>query len=437
MHKYSHFLFCSILGFSLFGCGSKKSTQPPAAAVPVQLYQKDGTAVNDLLGYSVAGAGDVNGDGKADFIIGAYGTTGAAGSAYVYSGATGSLLYQKNGAAADDRLGRSVASAGDVNGDGNTDFIVGAAFANPGGLSNAGSAYVYSGTDGSLLYQKNGAAAFDDLGESVAGAGDMNGDGKADFIVGAPDADPGGLSVAGSAFVYSGANSGLLYQKNGAAAGDVLGRSVAGAGDVDGDGKADFIIGAFLADPGGLSAAGSAYVYSGATGALLYQKNGGAARDSLGLSVAGAGDVNGDAKADFIIGVPSADPGGLSNAGSAYLYSGATGALLYQKNGAAANDRLGNSVAGAGDVNGDGKGDFIIGADHALFDAGSAFLYSGATGALLYQKDGAAGNDILGQSVAGAGDVNGDGKADFIIGAYGADPGGVSQAGSAYVISIR
>ena len=266
MIKHSHFLFCSILGFSLFGCGSKKSTQPPAATMPVQLYQKDGAAVNDFLGISVAVAGDVNGDGKADFIIGASG-------------------------------------------------------ADPGGLSAAGSAYVYSGATGVLLYQKNGATADDQLGSSVASAGDMNGDGKADFIISAPDADPGGLSIAGSVFVYSGATGALLYQKNGAA-GDGLGRSsVARAGDANGDGNTDFIVGASRADPGGLSNAGSAYLYSGATGALLYQKNGAAANSYLGNSVAGAGDVNGDAKADFIIGAPYADPGGLSQAGSAYVIS--------------------------------------------------------------------------------------------------------------------
>ena len=113
------------------------------------------------------------------------------------------ILYQKNGAAFNDFLGFSVASAGDVNGDGVPDFIIGAFGADPGGLSLAGSAYVYSGADGSLLYQKNGAAAGDNLGNSVAGAGDVDGDGKADFIIGVPFTDPGGLSAAGSAYVIS------------------------------------------------------------------------------------------------------------------------------------------------------------------------------------------------------------------------------------------
>jgi len=410
------------------------------------LYQENGAAANDWLGNSVAGAGDVNADGRADFIIAAEwadpGGRGDAGSAYVYSGLNGLLLYQKDGAAAGDGLGYSVAGAGDVSGDGRADFIIGAINADPGGRTNAGSAYVYSGLDGSLLYQMNGAAAGDLLGYSVAGAGDVNGDGRADFIIGAPYADPGGRSNAGSVYVYSGLDGLLLYQMNGAAVYDVLGSSVAGAGDVNGDGRADFIIGAPGADPGGRENAGSAYVYSGVNGSLLYQMNGAFALDWLGSSVAGAGYVNwgsnGDWNADFIIGAPGADPGGRSNAGSVYVYSGVNGSLLYQNNGAAAGDNLGSSVAGAGDVNRDGYADFIIGAPGAdpsgRTDAGSAYVYSGLNGSLLYQRDGAAAGDNLGSSVAGAGDVSGDWTGDLIIGAPQADPGGQSNAGSAYVL---
>ena len=114
-----------------------------------------------------------------------------------------------------------------------------------------------------------------------------------------------------------------------------------------GDGKADFIVGAPYADPGGRADAGSAYVFSGADGSLLYQKDGGAAGDNFGLSVSAAGDGNGDGKADFIVGANGADPGGRADAGSAYVYSGADGSLLYQKDGVATEDRFGLSVGGA------------------------------------------------------------------------------------------
>jgi len=172
---------------------------------------------------------------------------------------------------------------------------------------------------------------------------------------------------------------------------------------------------------------------------LLYQKNGAAAGDNMGYSVASAGDVNGDGRADFIIGAYAADPGGLGDAGSVYVYSGATGAdlLQFQKNGAFAGDRLGWSVASAGDVNRGGRADIIIGAPGAsLGDAGSAFVYSGSTGGLLVQKEGAEATDFFGLSVASAGDVNGDGKSAFIIGAYSANPGGLAGAGSAYVFGL-
>ncbi len=410
-------------------------------------YQKNGAVAGDRFGFSVSTVGDVNGDGKSDFIVGAYyadpGGLSAAGTAYVYSGATGTVLYTLNGAAANDYFGFSVSTAGDVNGDGKSDFIVGAYGADPEGLSAAGTAYVYSGATGAVLYTLNGAATGDRFGYSVSTAGDVNGDGKSDFIVGAYGADPGGSSLAGSAYVYSGATGTLLYTLNGAAAGDCFGYSVSTAGDVNGDGKSDFIVGAYLASPAGVGAyAGSAYVYSGATGTVLYTLNGAAASDYFGCSVSTAGDVDGDGKSDFIVGAFYADPGGLSAAGTAYVYSGATGTVLYTLNGAAANDYFGISVSTAGDVNGDGKSDFIVGAYGAdpggLLDAGTAYVYSGATGAVLYPLNGAAAANYFGRSVSTAGDVNGDGKSDFIVGAYGANPAGVgAYAGSAYVYLAR
>src|SRR3972149_640460 len=229
------------------------------------LFEKYGAATEDLFGYSVALVEDLDGDGRSDFIIGAptvdTGLAADVGAAYVYSGANGALLYQKNGTKANDQFGVSASGIGDVNGDGINDFIVGAYLADPFNRANAGSAFVYSGFNGSLIYQKDGAFNGDRLGGSVAAAGDVNADGRDDFIMGAARANPAGRIDAGSAFVYSGTDGSLLYRKDGATAGDELGFSVAGAGDLNGDGKADFIVGSPLASPSGLANAGSAYVH--------------------------------------------------------------------------------------------------------------------------------------------------------------------------------
>lgn len=431
----------SSLSWQIVGLGLLAIESTLAQGTAVLLYQKNGAVAGDGLGICVAGAGDVNADGKADFIIGApsanSGDQPHAGSVYVYSGSDGSLLYEKDGAVAGDDFGASVASAGDVNGDGKADFIVGAPYARPNGLEIAGTVYVYSGANGSLLYKKDGVSADLRLGISVASAGDVNRDGKTDFIVGADFASPGGRRQAGSAFVYSGADGSLLYQVDGAEAGDNLGWSVASAGDVNGDGRADFIIGAPGTCWGANYYVGSVYVYSGADGSLLYKELGAMAYGRLGTSVASAGDVNGDGKADFIVGTLWGSPGEPAGAGSAFIYSGADGCLLYEKHGTAGGDWFGFSVGSAGDVNGDGRADFIIGAPHFIRGkdgaTGSAFVYSGADGSLLCQIHGTAAGDNLGWCVASAGDVNRDGKDDFIIGTRFANPAGRPGAGSAYV----
>lgn len=404
-----------------------------AGSAVVMLYQKKGAAAGDQFGYSIA-SGDVNGDGKTDLIVGAPlaspGGVTNSGTVYVYSGADGSLLYQKNGAAAQDQFGFAVASVGDANGDGKADFAVGAPFATPAKV------YVYSGADGALLYRIDGSPGGDLLGYSLAPAGDLNGDGKSDFIVSAPFASPDTSNpFSGAVYVYSGADTTLIYKKVGA--GNFFGFSVASAGDVDGDGKPDFIVGAPFADSIGGSAGGSIYLYSGAGGALLYQKAGAASGDNFGSSVASAGDANGDGKSDFIVGASLAAPGGLLDAGSAYLYSGATGTLLFEKDGAASGDNFGAAVTSAGDMNGDGKADFLVGASSAdpggRVDAGSAYLYSGGDGSFLFQKDGVAAGDALGSCLSWAGGISGLGQGGFAIGASLANPGGLADAGSVFL----
>ena len=408
-----------------------------------------GLAAGDQFGLSVSTAGDVNGDGYSDVIVGANGNDAGgsnAGRAYIFFG--GSSMNNVadiilTGAAVSDNFGTSVSSAGDVNGDGYSDVIVGANFNDAGG-TNAGRAYIYFG--GSSMnnvadINLTGAAASDNFGTSVSTAGDVNGDGYSDVIVGASANDAGGTN-AGRAYVYFGGSSmndiaDVLI--TGEAASDGLGISVATAGDVNGDGYSDLIVGAYLNDAGG-SNAGRAYVYFG--GSVMNNVadvtlTGVAVSDQFGISVSTAGDLNGDGYSDVIAGANLNDAGGAS-AGRAYVYFGGnlmdnTADVLLT--GAAANDQYGSSVSTAGDVNGDGYSDLIIGADQndaGGSSAGRVYLYD------YFMKNeiipdlsmtGEATENYLGHSVSSAGDVNGDGYSDVIVGALGYS----SRTGRAYI----
>ena len=402
-----------------------------------------------------------------------------------------------NGVAADDLTGLSVSGAGDVNGDGKDDLIIGAIAADPNGLENAGSSYVFFGSNNGFApsidlatlngingFTINGIGAGDQLGSSVSGAGDVNGDGFADLSIGAPYADPNGLENAGQSYVVYGSNKGFAtslnvsdldgnngFTINPIAAGDELGGSVSAAGDVNGDGKDDLIIGAFGADPNGLENAGQSYVVFGLTGGLapslnvsdLDGTNGfaidGIAEKDYSSRVSAAGDVNGDGIDDLIIGAFGADPNG-KYAGTSYVVfgspeafpasfkpSGLDGTNGFAINGIAENDLSGFRVSSAGDFNGDGIDDLIIGAPGADTVAGQSYIVFGSKEGFsasinLSSLDGINGsvlngvnpNDYSGNSVSGAGDINGDGVDDLIIGASYADPNGKTNSGSSYVV---
>jgi len=462
----------------------------------------DGVAAGDWAGYAVAGGGDVNGDGRDDVIVGAFEADGngrsSSGSAYVVFGSAstgtvdladlGSAGFRIDGAAANGLAGWSVAGAGDVNGDGRNDVILGAPFIGNNGRNSSGSAYVVFGTAstgtvdlaslGSAGFRIDGAAADGLAGWSVAGAGDMNGDGRDDVIVGAATAGNNGRSYSGSAYVVFGtASTGTVdlaslgsagFRIDGAAADDQAGASVAGAGDVNGDGRDDVIVGAWQADSNGRNSSGSAHVVFGTTGIANidlgglgsggFRIDGAAAGDLAGISVAGAGDVNGDGRGDVIVGALVADNNGRSSSGSAYVVFGRTstvsidlaglGSAGFRVDGAGADDRAGASAAGAGDVNGDGRDDVIVGAwaadSNGRSDSGSASVVFGRTstssidlaglGSAGFRVDGAVSGDSAGYPVAGAGDVNGDGRDDAIVGAFRAGNNGRSESGSVYIV---
>ena len=468
-------------------------------------FRLNGGGVSQYSGVSVSSAGDINGDGFSDFLVGApfQDDVDARGRAYVVFGtATArpavtnlSTLNGTNGfrllGIGFDSAGYSIAAAGDVNGDGLADLIVGAPYSGANGSAYVlfGSRSGFAGTinasslSGATGFRLIGAASGDRAGSAVSGAGDVNGDGIADLVVGAP-----GASDSGAAFVVFGKTAAYTsplnlstldgtngFRVNGSILGEDAGASV-GAGDINGDGKSDILIGA----PGDLDTAviaGGAYVVLGKstgfasaielsalTGSDGFRLNGMAVGDATGKSVSASGDVNGDGFADMVIGAPASDPGGLLSAGRAFVVRGKAEAFAssvnlsalngttgFRLNGSAAGSLTGWSVSNAGDINGDGYADVIAGAPTAQTAgslSGSSFVLFGKSGAYLANipvttLNGATGfrlqgeiSSLSGYGVNGAGDINSDGFVDLAIGAPAASPG-FTAAGSTFVLHGR
>jgi len=467
----------------------------------------NGINASDNSGRSVSTAGDINGDGFDDLLIGAPGADpngqDSAGQSYVVFGSgsgfdaslelaelNGSNGFVLNGVDSFSYSGASVSSAGDVNGDGFDDLLIGAYGADPNGQDYAGQSYVVFGSgavfdaslelaelNGSNGFVLNGVDSFSYSGASVSSAGDVNGDGFDDLLIGAYGADPNGQDYAGQSYVVFGSgavfdaslelaelNGSNGFVLNGIDELDGSGRSVSGAGDVNGDGFDDLLIGASGADPSGESyvvfGSGEGFEASldlaelnGSNGFVI---NGIDAGDFSGRSVSTAGDVNDDGFDDLLIGAYGASPNGQSGAGESYVVFGSgagfdaslelaelNGSNGFVLNGIDEFDLSGFSVSGAGDVNGDGFGDLIVGAftadpnnqdrggeSYVVFGSGAVFDASldlaeldGSNGFVL---NGINANNLSGYSVSTAGDVNGDGFDDLLIGAFSADPNGQS-----------
>ncbi len=490
------------------------------------LNGKNGFIVNgqntqSFLGTSANAAGDINGDGKDDIIIGAphvdHEEPNVAlgnGQAYVIFGSTSfqnpfnlTTLNGNNGFSISesslDMLGYSVSGIGDINGDGKNDIAIGAPYSNVGNLLKAGKAYIIFGAttfqspfdlnnlNGNNGFVINGLTSASRLGYVISGEKDFNGDGKDDIIISSPYSNVGSLSNAGRAYVIFGASSfqssfnlNDLNGQNGFIISGLTSRSLLGISlkigeDINGDGKADIIIGADQASPNNLNMAGQAYVIFGASsfqssfnlntlnGNNGFIINGIESIGMLGASVAIGGDINGDGKADIIIGANQTSPNNVNMAGQAYVIFGASsfqspfnlntlnGNNGFIINGLAPETVLGFPVNIISDINQDNKAEIIIGAVHAspegVTHAGQAYILFGSDS---FQKSfnvsdlngnngfivsGLGEHNALSWSSSGAGDINNDGIADIIIGAIGASSDSnmnmnMEMTGQAYII---
>lgn len=410
-----------------------------------------------------------------------------------------------NGIDASDNSGKWIGGGGDLNGDGFDDIIITSRRGDPDGRTDAGETYVIFGRASEALPAEfelsdlNGRNGFtiegidpnDQSGRSAAFAGDVNGDGIDDLVIGARTANQNGGDGPSEAYVVfgrdgfyaptfelsnlDGTNGFIFY---GVEDFGNVGSCVSGIGDVNNDGIDDVAFGADFVNSNGVDA-GAVYVVYGTTEGFsasmtaddINGENGfilvGPEADATaGKFVASAGDVNGDGIDDFVVGAPGTDAEGRNHAGQSYLIFGQTGnfdALMDLGDldgtngvifhGAAAGDDSGNSINAAGDLNGDGFDDLIIGSflsDEAGTDSGAYYIFWGSGDAFdaeydlatLAAADGIAftggdTGDNAGRSVAGVGDVNGDGLDDVLVGAPEADPNGRDGAGEAYLIMGR
>ncbi|MBT7011748.1 MAG: hypothetical protein HN961_02425 [Planctomycetes bacterium] len=393
----------------------------------------------DQMGSNVAVVGDVDGDGVGDILGGAPGfdstTVDNVGMVRLYSGATGAVIYEFTGVTLSERIGIALLATGDANGDGIPDFAYSDSL-------DDGHVYLISGADGSLLKTYSGPIEGKEFGAALDLIQDLNADGWPELLIGDPnfsgqDALGNTLLAAGVARVVDGASGAFLMEWVGETIYEYMGGSVCCPGDLDLDGSLDYIIGAAGADLLNLPDCGSAFVRSGSTGYLMTRLNGESYSEFFPQDIAGTGDINGDGSPDFLISSEMGLDVAGDKVGYVRLISGNpadNGAELRRWEGSVAYEHLGSSLASTSDFDEDGTVDFLFGADGDPF-GGRVYLHSGATGERLWIFESEGWTAVLGSDVADAGDINGDGSFNVVLGSSHATDAGAKK-GALYLYSF-
>lgn len=331
------------------------------------------------------------------------------------------LVYTFGDSTNGDDFGRSVADAGDVDNDGFPDVIVGAPFDDANGTSS-GSVFVYSGKTGGLIWTRAGDFAGDLFGWAVDGIGDIDGDGTSEVLVGAPGWDGNGAfgASSGKLFVLRGTGGFSMTEFLGNETGAGLGSVVRGLGDIDGDGVGDFAYGSPSRDWAGVTDSGYMAVYSGQGVQFLFSRKGAEVGARYGYSIDVVRATGAEATSRLIVGSPGVDGPGVER-GLVTLMDGFGNTVsLFQ--GSSNYEWLGAAVAGVGDVNNDGHADYAFSAPYRDFlfvgaDAGTVLVYSGFSTSLLFSQVGSTAGALFGLYISGCGDFDGDGHDDLLVGA--------------------